>query len=94
MITTLPYVYEAFSQVYALDKDPQWLDVMRSIAHHAFQNYRDMEIAPDTASCAYTPGPDGPCQRHQCQRLSRLSSDQGRYRVFRAALPGGGRSET
>lgn len=62
MITTLPYVYEAFSQVHALDKDPQWLEVMRSVAEHALKNYRDMEIAPDTASCAYTPEPDSPCQ--------------------------------
>ena len=34
LITTLPYAYEAFSQVYALDSDPKWLAVMRSIAEH------------------------------------------------------------
>jgi hypothetical protein len=60
LITTVPYVYEAFSQVYALDKDPKWLRVMRSIAAHAFRNYRDLETGPDAASCAYTPAPDDP----------------------------------
>jgi hypothetical protein len=61
LITTVPYVYEAFSQVYAIDKDQKWLRIMRSIAEHAFRSYRDLEMAPDTASCAYTPAPDDPC---------------------------------
>jgi hypothetical protein len=61
LITTEPYAYEAFSQVYAIDKDPKWLRIMRSIAEHAFTSYRDLEIAPGIASCAYTPAPDDPC---------------------------------
>ena len=61
MITSLPYVYEAFSQVYALDEGEKWLGIMRSIAEHALTGYRDLETAPDTASCAYTPAPDDPC---------------------------------
>ena len=61
LITTVPYVYEAFSQVYAIDEDPKWLPIMRSIAEHAFRSYRDLQTAPDTASCAYTPAPDDPC---------------------------------
>jgi len=61
MITTLPYVYEAFSQVHALDKNRKWLRIMQSIAQHAFSSYRDIETAPGAASCAYTPAPDDPC---------------------------------
>ncbi len=61
LITTLPYAYEAFSQVYAIDKNPKWLRIMQSIAEHAFKSYRDLGIAPDIASCAYTPAPDDPC---------------------------------
>jgi hypothetical protein len=61
LITTVPYVYEAFSQVYAIDADQRWLTIMRSIAEHALKDYRDLETAPDTASCAYTPAPDDPC---------------------------------
>ena len=60
LITTVPYVYEAFSQVYAIDRDQKWLRIMRSTADHAFSNYRDLEMAPDAASCAYTPAPDDP----------------------------------
>jgi hypothetical protein len=32
LITTLPYVYEAFSQIHAIDRDQKWLRIMRSIA--------------------------------------------------------------
>jgi len=61
LITTLPYVYEAFSQVYALDSDPKWLAVMRSIAEHGFKDYRDMETGSGASSCGYTPAADDPC---------------------------------
>jgi hypothetical protein len=60
LITTLPYTYEAFSQVYAMDKDSRWLQIMRSIAKHAFSSYRDVPTGPDAASCGYTPAPDDP----------------------------------
>jgi hypothetical protein len=58
LITTVPYAYEAFSQVYAIDKDRRWLRIMRSIARHAFTSYRDFETAPHAATCAYTPSKD------------------------------------
>jgi hypothetical protein len=61
LITTLPYVYEAYSAVYAIDTDPKWLQIMQSIARHAFASYRDCATGPDSASCGYTPAPDDPC---------------------------------
>ena len=60
MITTVPYVYEAFSQVYAIDQNPKWLRIMQSIADHVFKGYRDEATGPNAASCAYTPTPEGP----------------------------------
>ncbi len=60
LITTVPYVYEAFSQVYALDRDQTWLTIMRSIASHAYHSYRDVETSSGAASCAYTPAVDDP----------------------------------
>lgn len=60
LITTIPYVYEAFSQVYAIDKDPRWLRVMRSIARHALTSYRDVQTGPHAATCGYTPAPNDP----------------------------------
>jgi hypothetical protein len=61
LITTLPYVYEAFSQVYALDNDNRWLSIMQSVAQHAFSCYRDLDTTDDAASCGYTPSPEDPC---------------------------------
>src|SRR5215467_7711628 len=61
LITTLPYVYEAFAQVYTFDKNEKWQRIMRSIAEHGFKCYRDKETGPDSMSCAYTPAPDDPC---------------------------------
>jgi hypothetical protein len=60
LITTVPYVYEALSEVYTIDKQQNWLRIMRSIADHVFRRYRDVETSPDTASCGYTPAPDDP----------------------------------
>lgn len=61
LITTVPYVYEAFSQVYAIDGDRKWYRIMQSIAEHALRSYRDLPTGRDAASCAYTPAPDDPC---------------------------------
>lgn len=61
LITTLPYVYEAFSAVHAIDANPKWLRIMQSIARHGFTAYRDMETGPDAASCGYTPSSNDPC---------------------------------
>lgn len=61
LITTLPYIYEAFSQAYAMDRDRKWLQIMKSIAKHAFSAYRDLETGADAASCAYTPASDDAC---------------------------------
>ena len=55
LITTIPYVYEAFSQVYDLDKNPRWRKVMHSIAEHVLHCYEGSQTAEDAATCAYTP---------------------------------------
>jgi hypothetical protein len=55
LITSEPYVYEAFAQIYASDRNAHWLDVMRSLAEHVYRDYRDFETSPTAASCAYAP---------------------------------------
>jgi Prenyltransferase and squalene oxidase repeat len=57
LITTVPYVYEAFREVYQLDQDRNWLEIMRSIAQHALLDYRDFATSPNACTCAYTPDP-------------------------------------
>jgi hypothetical protein len=58
LITTEPYVYEAFSQLYSIDHDERWLDVIRSTATHVLKDYPQITTSTDAASTAYTPAPD------------------------------------
>ena len=55
LITTTPYVYEAFEDVYKIDGDERWLEVMASIAEHALENIDDQEMSESSASAAYNP---------------------------------------
>jgi hypothetical protein len=61
LITTVPYVYEAFHQVYQIDRNPEWLAIMHSIARHTLLDYHDIFISPTASSCAYKPDPKDPC---------------------------------
>jgi hypothetical protein len=58
MITSMPYVYEAFRQVYNLDGNREWREIMRSIAQHALEDYQDFEYSTTASTCNYSPGPD------------------------------------
>lgn len=60
LITTLPYVYEAFETVYRIDSNRRWRDVMRSIAEHALYDYHEHETGEGAAFCSYTPDPADP----------------------------------
>ena len=57
LITTVPYVYEAFREVHRIDNDARWRQVMRSIAEHALCDYGDFATSERAASCSYIPGP-------------------------------------
>jgi hypothetical protein len=57
LITTLPYAYEAFLQVYQIDRDRKWLAIMESIAEHAHKDYHDFITSEDASSCSYNPDP-------------------------------------
>jgi hypothetical protein len=60
LITTVPYVYEAFRQVHQIDGRQAWLDVMESIAQHSFEAYHDIVTSPNASSCSYNPEPNEP----------------------------------
>jgi hypothetical protein len=54
-ITSVPYMYEAFRQVYEIDGNPEWREIMESIAHHAADDYRDFKTSETASTCSYTP---------------------------------------
>jgi hypothetical protein len=55
LITTTPYCYEAFADVYRIDGQQRWRDAMHSIAEHVLLDYRDVDAGPGAATCTYTP---------------------------------------
>jgi hypothetical protein len=58
LITTVPYVYEAFKEAYQIDGQDRWLRIMRSIAQHALLDYKDFETSQTASTCSYTPNPE------------------------------------
>jgi hypothetical protein len=58
LITTVPYVYEAFREVHSLDNDNRWREIMHSIAEHGLLDYQDFATSKRAASCSYTPIPE------------------------------------
>lgn len=58
LITTVPYVYEAFREVYRIDNDGRWRHVMHSIAEHGLRDYKDFATSQRASSCSYSPIPE------------------------------------
>jgi hypothetical protein len=54
LITTTPYVYEAFLQVHELQPRDEWRDILASIARHAATDIKDYASSPTASSCSYT----------------------------------------
>src|SRR5215831_3724158 len=57
LITTVPYVYEAFKQVWEIDRSEEWLRIMKSTAEHALLDYKDFPTSDQASTCSYTPDP-------------------------------------
>jgi hypothetical protein len=57
LITTVPYVYEAFQQAYRIDGQDRWRRILRSIAEHGAHDYQDFETSAAASTCSYTPDP-------------------------------------
>jgi hypothetical protein len=58
LITTVPYVYEAFREVYQYDQNPKWRDIMYSTAQHALLDYQDFKTSEKASGCTYSPFPE------------------------------------
>lgn len=55
LITTTPYVYEAFAAVHAIDGRPRWQEVMQSAAEHALRDIADRPLPDGAATAGYNP---------------------------------------
>jgi hypothetical protein len=59
LITTTPYAYEAFLQLYRLNPDEKWRLILESIARHAANDIRDFPTSETASSCSYNPYDQG-----------------------------------
>jgi hypothetical protein len=59
LITTTPYVYEAFLQVFELDPQDEWKRILESIARHARFDIKDFRTSETASSCSYSPFGEG-----------------------------------
>lgn len=55
LITSTPYVYEAFLQCQQLRPQEAWRKVLASIARHAATDIKEFKVSDTSASCSYTP---------------------------------------
>ena len=55
LITTTPYCYEAFLQVFKLDQREEWKLILESIARHAATDIKDFKTSEKASSSSYTP---------------------------------------
>ncbi len=59
LITTTPYVYEAFLQICELHRRDEWEPILESIARHAAIDIKDFRTSETASSCSYTPFDEG-----------------------------------
>ncbi len=55
LITTTPYVYEAFLQVHQVTPHDEWKDVLASIVRHACEDIKDFPTSKRASCCSYDP---------------------------------------
>src|SRR6266567_9010260 len=55
LITTTPYAYEAFLQVFKLQPRDEWRLILESIARHAAIDIKGFRASEKASSCSYTP---------------------------------------
>lgn len=55
LITSTPYVYEAFLHVHEIDGREEWKEVLDSIARHASHDIKEFRTSEAASSCSYSP---------------------------------------
>jgi hypothetical protein len=87
LITTTPYAYEAFLQLYNLHPQDEWRGILSSIARHAARDIKDFLTTEKGSSCSYTPFDKGGVVNAAAYRAflltsaSRVFSDESYWKI-------------
>jgi hypothetical protein len=87
LITSTPYVYEAFLEVYRVDEDSRWRAILDSIIRHALQDIHDFKISDTASTCSYTPFDRGGVINASAYRAFMLTSAWKDLDVLDAKTP-------
>lgn len=55
LITTTPYVFEAFLQMEQLQPHLKWYHILESITRHVSVDIKDIKLSETASTCSYTP---------------------------------------
>jgi hypothetical protein len=72
LITTTPYVFEAFLQMYRHEARPEWKAILESIARHARNDIIDFKHSEHANTCSYSPKDEGGVVNASSYRASLL----------------------
>jgi hypothetical protein len=87
LITTTPYVFEAFLQVHQLQPRDEWKNILASIVRHATTDIQDFKFSETASTCSYTPYDKGGVINAAAYRAflltsaARVFSDEGQWKV-------------
>jgi hypothetical protein len=79
LITTTPYAWEAFVQLYELQPREEWREILTSIARHAATDIKDYPASTEASSCSYTPYDKGGVINAAAYRAFLLTSAAGLF---------------
>ncbi len=74
LITTTPYIYEAFLQVHKLQPRAEWKKILESITRHAYTDIKDFKFSGTANTCSYTPYDKGGIINASAYRAFMLTS--------------------
>ena len=74
LVTSTPYMYEAFAHVYRIEHRPEWKSVLESIARHVSSDIKDFKTSEKGSSCSYNPFDKGGVINAAAYRSAMLTS--------------------
>jgi hypothetical protein len=74
LITTTPYVYEAFIQLYKIEARDEWKQILWSIARHVCNDIKEFDEGPNASRSSYTPFDSGSVINAAAYRAALLTS--------------------
>ena len=76
LITSTPYVYEAFLQVHQVAPRDEWMDILGSLVRHACQDIKDFPVpgSERARACSYNPFDKGGVVNASAYRAAMLTS--------------------